>query len=106
VTELCARGDLEKILKRSPSNYLSSHQVRKFTISGIKGLHQLHSVGLMHRDIKPANFFITQDGTYKIGDFGDSKLIELGWNGEEGENLMEQEYFGSPRYMAPNVLLR
>lgn len=40
-----------------------------------KGLEHVHEVGIIHRDLKPANCLLGEDGQFKIGDFGLSKLI-------------------------------
>ena len=34
-----------------------------------------HDRNIMHRDIKPANIFWNEQGFYKLGDFGLSKVI-------------------------------
>jgi serine/threonine protein kinase len=36
----------------------------------VKGVHYIHSKGMMHRDLNPNNIFISNDGNIKIGDFG------------------------------------
>ena len=41
----------------------------------IKGIEFLHSIGIMHRDIKPNNILLSEDGYYKIIDFGFADLF-------------------------------
>lgn len=36
----------------------------------VKGVHYIHSKGMMHRDLNPNNIFLSNDGNIKIGDFG------------------------------------
>jgi serine/threonine protein kinase len=43
----------------------------------LKGLVHVHSRGIIHRDLKPANIFAAEDGVFKIGDFGLSKLLHI-----------------------------
>jgi serine/threonine protein kinase len=35
----------------------------------------IHDSGFIHLDIKPSNFFVKDDGTIKLGDFG--QALEL-----------------------------
>jgi serine/threonine protein kinase len=41
----------------------------------VSGLAHVHGKGIIHRDLKPANIFAADDGVFKIGDFGLSKLL-------------------------------
>lgn len=38
----------------------------------VNGLAYCHGKGIIHTDLKPRNIFINNDGTVKIGDFGDA----------------------------------
>lgn len=42
----------------------------------LEGLSYAHSLGVIHRDLKPTNFMVTQDGQFKIIDFGISAFID------------------------------
>jgi serine/threonine protein kinase len=44
----------------------------------VNGVQHIHDNGILHRDLKPANIFLGDDGLFKIGDFGLSKLLSMG----------------------------
>jgi serine/threonine protein kinase len=64
VTDYCEKGDL---LKAYPE---IKHDLIAIFIQMIEALEFLHSKGIIHRDIKIENFFITENNTVKLGDFG------------------------------------
>ena len=49
---------------------------------------------IIHRDIKPQNMFVSQDGVFKLGDFGVAKTIE---------RISVGTKVGTGKYMAPEV---
>lgn len=42
----------------------------------LSGLSAVHSIGLMHRDLKPANILINREGTLKLADFGQARVVD------------------------------
>jgi len=63
----------EFIKKYSTVNFERS---KKPIIALLEGLGYAHSKGIIHRDIKPTNFMVTDNGQFKIIDFGISAYIE------------------------------
>lgn len=60
-----------------------------------------HSKGIMHRDLKPENILLSSkepDAQIRVIDFGTSEFCE------EGQRLHQK--FGTPYYVAPEVLHR
>ena len=51
---------------------------------------------IIHRDIKPANIFVSDNGDYKLGDFGIAKTVEKTSGGTK---------IGTYEYMAPEVYI-
>lgn len=50
---------------------------------------------IIHRDIKPGNIFINNNGDYKLGDFGVSRLMN--------RKMGSMTRVGTPTFMAPEV---
>ena len=53
----------------------SEEQVIKMGKDIVTALKVCHEQRILHRDIKPANIFIADHDTYKLGDFGISKVL-------------------------------
>jgi serine/threonine-protein kinase len=60
-----------------------------------RGLEVARIAGVVHRDLKPHNLFFHAGATWKILDFGVSKVL-----GSEG-TLTGEGIVGTPQYMAP-----
>lgn len=85
--------DLGQILRDAGT--LPPEQVAELVAHAAAGVAAASAAGIVHRDLKPHNLFRTDDGTWKILDFGVSKLIE-------GEGTITRgETVGTPQYMAP-----
>ena len=80
----------------------------------VLAVEYLHSYGIVHRDLKPDNLLITTLGHIKLTDFGLSKmgLMSLATNLYEGfidretRQFSDKQVFGTPEYIAPEVVLR
>lgn len=82
-------------------NYLGS---RAFSINELvnmsldicSALSLCHKQNIIHRDVKESNIFVNVNNTFKLGDFGISKLVQ--------NSSLEYTSIGTPMYVAPEVL--
>jgi len=63
-----------------------------------RAVKHVHDKDYVHLDIKPSNFFVSQDGTVKLGDFG----IALDLN--KIDEMIDDDQAGDSVYMAPELL--
>ena len=76
-------------------NTISEREVAQLSVDLCSALECCEQNHIIHRDIKPDNIFRNQYGTFKLGDFGISKQLEM------TRNIMSQK--GTSMYMAPEV---
>lgn len=99
VMEYCDAGTLDEWAEESGAGW---RDVAAALLHSAEGLHAIHQAGGFHRDIKPQNLLLTHedDGTLrvKLGDFGLARIPA-----SEGSALTQSPW-GSPAYMAPEVL--
>lgn len=62
-----------------------------------RALDNCHKQGIIHRDVKDGNIFISEDGYFKLGDFGISRMLS-----DTNQTLSMK---GTPIFMAPEVIL-
>ena len=60
-----------------------------------RALIECQKHNILHRDIKPANIFVSNDGDFKLGDFGVAKIAK--------EHQIGASVTGSYSYMAPEM---
>ena len=65
-------------------------------------INYLHMNSIMHRDVKPDNILFVESGEHKCG--GRVKLIDFGTAIKFKPGKFETEIYGSPSYLAPEVL--
>ena len=63
--------DLQQVIRSDQP--LDEEHVRFFFWQLLRGVHALHSAGLLHRDIKPANLLVNANCELKITDYGISR---------------------------------
>ncbi len=81
---------LTKALNRN----ITEGQVLKLALDMCNALILCKNKNIIHRDIKPQNIFVSEDGHYKLGDFGIAKTAERTTSGTKT---------GTYKYMAPEV---
>lgn len=86
---------LTPLLNRMLEKRLSEEEVVHLGIDICKALEVCHGKNIIHRDIKPQNIFISENGDYKLGDFGIAKTMEKTTGGMSKK--------GTYKYMAPEV---
>lgn len=95
--ELAPGGELQTVLDRG--DVPSERQVARLVRQILDGLRRLHAMNVAHLDVKPQNIVLTAefpDGDVKLCDFGTSRYLSRGTD--------VRELFGTPDYVAPEVL--
>ncbi len=86
---------LEPLLDRMIKRNLDEKEVVRLGIDICKALETCHKKNIIHRDIKPQNIFISDNGDFKLGDFGIARTMEKTTGGMSKK--------GTYKYMAPEV---
>lgn len=111
VMEYVEGGDCATLLKSGPLPV----ELAKFYFSEILlAVDYLHNYGIIHRDLKTENILITKDGHIKLTDFGLSKIGLMShttsilecYLDKETRQFNDMQVFGTPYYIAPEVILR
>ena len=84
---------LTPLAKALPAT-VSEGQVIKIAKDMCAALELCSKHNIIHRDIKPQNIFVSENGDYKLGDFGIAKTVEKTMGGTKT---------GTYKYMAPEV---
>lgn len=112
ILELVDGGDLHKLLAQL--DHYTEETAARHLEQILKGIHYLHSQGVVHRDIKLENILLK--GTYpncdvKIADFGLSALIRVGEFGYHEEESVKRkaykgltEMWGTKEMFAPELI--
>ena len=86
---------LTPLIKHASDNAMQEKDIIKLGIDICKALELCRKHNIIHRDIKPENIFVSENGDFKLGDFGIAKTVEKTMGG------LSQK--GTFAYMAPEV---
>ena len=75
-------------------------QVQSLASQVLSALGTAHAAGIVHRDIKPGNILATEEGVWKVGDFGIAKSVQM----QGGDETATGMVLGTPAYLAPERL--
>ncbi|KAJ5075065.1 wnk kinase isoform m [Anaeramoeba ignava] len=95
ITEMMQSGSLRNYIDKFKQ--ISVRAIKKFSYQILQGIDYLHSLDppIIHRDIKCDNiFFNGSDGSIKIGDLGESTILNNGY---------AKSVIGTPQFMAPEL---
>ncbi len=94
VMELIDGGRLDHVQEQKKA--LDEIFVLKTAQQVIRGLQAANAAGMTHGDIKPANILFDRAGSAKVADFGLARF--------KGEKPKPGEIWGTPYYVAPEVV--
>ena len=94
IMELLNGPTLEDRLESGP---LPAADVRRIAIDILRGLEDVHRLGLVHRDIKPSNIFLLPERAV-LSDFGITRAVS------QDPNVPPPRAEGTPDYMAPEQI--
>ncbi|XP_046917441.2 microtubule-associated serine/threonine-protein kinase 3 isoform X2 [Dermatophagoides farinae] len=112
VMEYVEGGDCATLLKNIGPFPLDL--ARLYFAETVLAVEYLHIFGIVHRDLKPDNLLITALGHIKLTDFGLSKMglmnlatsLSEGYYDRESQQFTDKQVYGTPEYLAPEVILR
>ncbi len=87
--------EITPLLDYSLTHEMTEDDVLKLGIDVCRGLALCARHKIIHRDIKPENIFVSDNGDYKIGDFGIARIVE------QTQTFLSRK--GTYTYMAPEM---
>ncbi|QBZ81757.1 Serine/threonine protein kinase, catalytic domain containing protein [Pandoravirus celtis] len=100
VMEFMALGSLYDLLHNELVPEVPHALVVKMAYQAAKGMHFLHSSGVVHRDLKSLNLLLDAKWNVKVSDFGLTRFkADLARNGGGGDAVQ-----GTVQWLAPEVL--
>ena len=86
---------LKPLIKHMRDSSMTKRDVIHLGCDILKALELCEQRNIIHRDIKPENVFVSDQGTYKLGDFGIARELE--------QSTMGMSKKGTLSYMAPEI---
>ncbi|KAF3781391.1 Serine/threonine-protein kinase [Nymphaea thermarum] len=96
ITEYMSGGSLRKYLHQQEPHSLPMKLVLRLALDIARGMHYLHSRGILHRDLKSENLLLGDNMCVKVADFGISCL--------ESQCDDVKGFMGTYRWMAPEMI--
>lgn len=99
--DLLIRMELLKNLEdlRKEKGHLGEEEVLRIGKEICQALAYCHGKNIMHRDIKPANIFISDQGVYKLGDFGVARMVK---ESQKASTMTGTRAYAAPEQFAQN----
>lgn len=100
IQELCRGGTVKDYLTKHTPDKFGENTVASFVRGALRGLHHMHTAGIIHRDIKASNILLddtSEDANVKLGDMGTALVIDC-------EPSTPLDNIGTPWFMAPENL--
>lgn len=99
VTEYCTQNLMNVIHQNA--DVMTTKHIKYITYEMMKGVHYMHSRGVIHRDLKPLNLLVTEKWDIKISDFGQSNVI----TDEINKDHQMTKYITTKYYRAPELYM-
>ena len=97
-----AEGKSLSIYMRNVSFGLPEATCKRIFSQLVSALNHIHQHGIAHCDLKMANVLLNNNLDCLISDFG---LSRLAYMPSKGGIILSPQFYGTPQYMAPEILL-
>jgi len=96
-------GDLATRLASLPGRVCPESEACAHAVALLRGVESMHAQGIVHRDIKLANVLLSQQGEWRLGDFGLAERLPERASGDSPPLLTS--VCGTHNNMAPEMVL-